>query len=156
MHPFLTLLALILLCATSLPADAQSSDGDEVSGTTRSGHEWDAAGKEREREKRLKMEAEKDEEIARLKKQLEPEEEEPDFHLRTLGQACMHGADGSVLYRPKGALCKGDRPPAAPANAVRKRRAAAGKVRTGGQRGRCFYGAENRIIYAPPGVDCRR
>ena len=129
-----------------------------MSRTTRQQYDWDAADAAREREKRLEMEAEKDKEIKRLEKRLEEDEKEPDFHQRTLGRSCMYGSDGSVIYRPSGARCKGD-PPAArsrSANQPKSRSRAAPRTSNGPQKGRCLYGAANVVIYAPPGVNCAR
>jgi len=43
------------------------------------------------------------------------EEEEPDYGVRTLGKACIYGARGEVVYRPRDGWCRGDvaPPPAA-------------------------------------------
>ena len=38
----------------------------------------------------------------------EVEEPKVDFSNRTLGRACMYGARGEVIYRPKGGRCRGD------------------------------------------------
>ena len=112
------------------------------------------------------------------------EGEEPevvDYGARTLGKSCMYGVRGEVIYRPRGADCRGEdraaprapspavkRPEARPkrsgpaAIAPRSAAAPAGRQRSTEKeerprsRGTCIYGAGDRVVYAPPGVDCRR
>lgn len=98
------------------------------------------------------------------------------FHTRTLGGACMYGTNGEVLYRPRGARCKGDAAPqrerAQPAEAVeRPRRAAPAAAapaappaksrstmldkiqRKGPRKERCLW-VNGRVAFKPEGVDC--
>ena len=111
------------------------------------------------------------------------EEEAVDYESRTLGRACIYGVRGEVVFRPRGRRCRGDhakprphgedsrgrravksdatqgvpaaRRPDAPRNEARARKAS--EVHSPARaRGRCIRGAGDRIIYAPPGVDCRR
>ena len=111
------------------------------------------------------------------------EEEAADYGSRTLGRACIYGVRGEVVFRPRGRRCRGDhakprphgedsrgrravksdatqgvpaaRRPEAPRNEARARKVS--EVRSPARaRGRCIRGAGDRIIYAPPGVDCRR
>ena len=101
------------------------------------------------------------------------------FHARTLGGACMYGTDGEVLYRPRGARCKGDPVPqtgrseraeraetgapvrraapaaVAPAEAqARSRSTMLDKIeRKGPRKERCLW-VNGRIAFKPEGVDC--
>ena len=54
----------------------------------------------------------RDEEYMRKRRRAsgDDEEEEPDYRDRTSGGACMYGPDGKVIYRPRGARCRGDLP----------------------------------------------
>jgi hypothetical protein len=107
-----------------------------------------------------------------------------DFGARTLGKACMYGTRGEVIFRPRGATCRGDRSPsparpnaarprpdatrpsavpAAPAARSDARRPAADRAaprRAPAEpqkaRGSCIFGGDGRVVYAPAGVDCRR
>lgn len=104
-----------------------------------------------------------------------------DFSSRTLGKSCMYGVRGEVIFRPAGTRCRGDGPAVEP-NAKAKARASAGatakrkkrppaqaaqKLRSPVQpasnspsdrrsQGSCIVGGDGRVLYAPPGVDCRR
>lgn len=108
----------------------------------------------------------------------ETESEKVDYGSRTLGRACMYGARGEVIFRPKGSRCRGDAP-AAPVvsdsvRSDRKRRAAMrrdtqaeGLTPSTSRRseaapnkrraqGSCIYGGDGRVVYAPAGATCRR
>lgn len=122
----------------------------------------------------------------------EEAEEVVDYGARTLGKSCMYGTRGEVIFRPRGAACRGDAQPAAPA--ARAARARPGNPRRvggaqapaarsdtpnatvvrpaarrspskpsgsraskpSGSRGSCIFGGDGRVVYAPPGADCRR
>lgn len=119
--------------------------------------------------------------VSRMTEADAEEEAQPvDDGARTLGKACMYGTRGQVIYRPRGAACRGDahpapsralgrgarpqvaRPSPAAADPVARRdtpRRAAGRAEPAQApkaRGRCIIGGDGRVVHAPPGVDCRR
>lgn len=102
---------------------------------------------------------------------------EPDL-APTLGQACIYGANDQVVYRPRGARCRGDRPvqkastqqptrrtdaPAAATRPPTRRSAAFGDGPTKPRRKKkakvktsagCLYGSDGTILFAPARSDC--
>lgn len=95
------------------------------------------------------------------------------FTGRTLGGACMYGPDDEVIYRPRGARCKGDpapsaekrkarvAPPAAPdaamAERVERRKSKSTMIprirNSSPRKERCLW-MNGRIAFQPEGVDC--
>jgi len=99
----------------------------------------------------------------------EDDEAEPSMYT---GPACMYDANGQVIHRPRGAVCKrarkGDdapadsarkpadaRPAASHAPAKPSSREADGPEASNRGRGSCMYGPDGNVIYAPPGASCR-
>lgn len=146
----------------------------------------------REREARERQDAYEDKKRARAEEQERSAEERQQrrqnggktddeielqsFHTRTLGGACMYGPNGEVLYRPRGARCKGDAVPqrdreqqaeaverprrAAPAAAApaapqaKSRSTMLDKIqRKGPRKERCLW-VNGRVAFKPEGVDC--
>jgi hypothetical protein len=104
------------------------------------------------------------------------DDEEPDFGSRSLGRVCMYGAKGEVVFRPRGARCRGDAPaardesaemapPGERARPSRGRTSAAHPARQMEPRKRrpsrprpaseCVYGSEGQVIHTPAGGFCR-
>lgn len=95
------------------------------------------------------------------------------FTGRTLGGACMYGPDDEVIYRPRGARCKGDPPPpaeqrkaraahpaapdAAPVERVVRRKSKSTMIprirNSSPRKERCVW-LNGRIAFQPKGVDC--
>ncbi len=85
--------------------------------------------------------AEKDEDEAEGE---EDDEGSGDPGHRTLGNACMYGANGKVIYAPPGARCATQEAPPAARNPVPNRRAF----------GSCLFGPDGTLLHAPVGADC--
>jgi len=110
---------------------------------------------------------------ARYRSDDDDEDSEPDFGSRSLGKVCMYGARGEVIFRPRGAQCKGDAPaeldqfPELGRDSERPRAAtsrstAAAPDRFGpppNSRARpvseCVYGSEGQVLHTPAGGFCR-
>ncbi len=183
----LSLVLLILFLSPALlPADASAgrlginrkakSAGQNREYKKRRSEYDDTKKREAKREARQKKydkRRAKDEERRKKRRRAsgEDEEEESDYDSRTLGRSCMYGPGGKVIYRPRGARCKGDsprdseadgrRPPlqqleSAPAAAPQPRAPARPRKKKIRATGRCTYGAGGKLVYAPPGVDCRK
>ena len=105
------------------------------------------------------------------------EEGEADFGARSLGKSCMYGTGGEVIFRPRGAQCKGDAPagldqlPRRNRDSEEPSEATSRSTETGPDRfgpvptkrrpsrprpaSECIWGSEGQVLHTPAGGFCR-
>ena len=168
--PLLLLMSILLILPPGMTF-AADSDSRKTMDTVRRGN-YEEFKKERERRNRQKKYEQEREERKEARKRRKRDreyerEDSDDHHGRTMGQSCVYGKGGIVIFRPRGGWCKGDPLPEGYAEQMQQQQQEPAFVPAGiapdqprkksrrkkKAKGRCIYSG-GRLVFAPADMDC--